>query len=171
MTGQGLQRGLLKTHQMRHHHPAQDQVVTITKIGLERSKQTRYFCGQPRHFGHGWPCCWVVKTGFTHPSSYLQGGWPATHPVFVPLAPIRPKRQHNHHANLIYLSSLSNKPNRNEFEGERYPQASGAARVVVPDPKHEYEHVLRQISRSGNSGFVRDFAEAHPHAKEKWREV
>src|SRR5262249_19946329 len=108
MTGQGLQRGLLKTHQMRHHHPAQDQVVTITKIGLERSKQTRYFCGQPRHFGHGWPCCWVVKTGFTHLSSYLQAGWPATHPVFVPLAPIRPKRQHNHHANLIYLSSLSN---------------------------------------------------------------
>src|SRR5215831_12636857 len=66
---------------------------------------------------------------------------------------------------------LNNKPNRNEFEGEHYPQASGAARVVVLDPKHEYEHVLRQISKNDNSGFVRDFAEAFPHAKEKWREV
>jgi len=63
------------------------------------------------------------------------------------------------------------KPNRIEFEGEPYPQASGAARVLVPDPKHEYEHVLRQISKNDNSGFVRDFAEASPHAKEKWREV
>src|SRR5215469_15997280 len=107
MTSQGLQGGFLKTHQVRHHQPAQDQVMTITEIGLERSKQTRYFCGQPRHLGHGWPFCGVVKRGVTHPSSYLQGGWPANPPVLVPLACISPKRQHNHHATLIHLSSLS----------------------------------------------------------------
>src|ERR1700739_4497084 len=107
MTSQGLQGGFLKTHQVRHYQPTQHQVVAITKMGLEGSKQTRYFLGQPRHPGHGWPFCWVVKTGFTHPSSYLQGGWPANHPVFVSLSRISLERQHNHRTTLIYLSSLS----------------------------------------------------------------
>jgi hypothetical protein len=107
MTSQSLQRGFLKTQQVRHHQPAQHQVMAMAKTGLERSKQTRYFLGQPRHLGHGWPFCGVLEIGFIHPSLYLQGGWPANHPVFVLLARIRPKRLHNHQATLIYLSSLS----------------------------------------------------------------
>src|ERR1700739_4485133 len=109
MMGQGLQGSFLEAHQMRHHQPTQHQVVAITKMRLERSKQTRYFLGQSGHPGHGWPFCWIVKMGFTHPSSYLQGGWPANHPVFLPLARISLETQHNHRATLIHLSSLSNK--------------------------------------------------------------
>jgi hypothetical protein len=74
---------------------------------LGRSKQMRYFRGQQHHLGHGGPFCCVIKTDFTHPSSYLEGSWPANHPVFVPRAVISSQRQHNHHATLIHLAGLS----------------------------------------------------------------
>jgi phospholipase C len=64
----------------------------------------------------------------------------------------------------------SNKPNTNIFEGKEYPQQEGAGRFVFPDPKHEYEHVVKQL-KDNNGGFVRDFAEAYPHDQETWREV
>jgi hypothetical protein len=59
MTGQGLQGGFLKTQQVRHHQPTQNQIVAVAKMRLERSEQTRYFCGQPGHPEHGWPFCAV----------------------------------------------------------------------------------------------------------------
>src|SRR5262245_30533576 len=108
MAGQGLQGGFLKTPQVRHHQPTQHDIVAgVLKIGLERSKQTRYFLGQPGHPGHGWPRCRVGKIGFIHPSPYRQGGWPASRPAFSLLARTRPKREHNHFTTLINPSSLS----------------------------------------------------------------
>jgi phospholipase C len=59
-------------------------------------------------------------------------------------------------------------PKSSAFEERTYVQEPGAARFVSPDPMHEYEHVLRQI-KNNNSGFVRDFAEAHPHATDEER--
>jgi len=49
------------------------------------------------------------KIGFIHPSPYPQGGWPASRPAFGLLPCTCPKRQHNHFATLISLSSLSYK--------------------------------------------------------------
>ncbi len=102
MTGQGLQGGFLKTHQVRHHQPAQHQVVALAKMGLERSEQTRYLHGQPAHPGHGWPRCWVVKLGFTHLSTYLQGlaGKPTSSRT---PGLYSPEKTANHSATLIYL--------------------------------------------------------------------
>jgi phospholipase C len=63
------------------------------------------------------------------------------------------------------------KPGTNIYNGISYPQDRGASRFVTNDPKHEYEHVLKQIS-ANNGGFVRDFAEAHPDAThDDWQEV
>jgi phospholipase C len=62
-------------------------------------------------------------------------------------------------------------PGVNIYNEQPYQQERGASRFVTNDPKHEYEHVLKQIG-SNNGGFVRDFAEAHPHATpDEWREV
>jgi len=67
-----------------------------------------------------------------------------------------------------------NKPNMNVFDGVEYRQAPGATRFVSPDPRHEYEHVLKQLKRNNgviNGGFVSDFAEAYPHDEKQWKEV
>src|SRR6266851_3420732 len=59
-------------------------------------------------------------------------------------------------------------PRDNVYAGKSYKQELGASRLVSPDPRHEYEHVMVQI-QDHNGGFVRDFADAHPHATENER--
>ena len=63
-----------------------------------------------------------------------------------------------------------NPKNSNSYEGREYRQEPGAARCLSPDPRHEYEHVLKQL-KNNNSGFVCDYAEAYPHNQERWPEV
>jgi phospholipase C len=53
----------------------------------------------------------------------------------------------------------------NTFDGHTYPQAPGAGRFVVPDPHHELQHVMVQLSHEGgvpNKGFVKDYATSYP---------
>jgi phospholipase C len=54
-------------------------------------------------------------------------------------------------------------PRTNSYAGRDYPQAPGAGRIVVEDPRHETPHVLSQlqIDAAGNptnAGFVADYA-------------
>jgi phospholipase C len=76
------------------------------------------------------------------------------------------------HAEIPALNGIDQAhPKSNTYEGKPYPHQPGAARSVSPDPRHEYEHVMRQIKHD-NAGFVADFAEAYPHASEnQWAEV
>ncbi len=53
-------------------------------------------------------------------------------------------------------------PRSNSYAGATYPQAPGAGRNVCPDPRHEWDHVTRQIA-GNNGGFVNDYAGAYPH--------
>jgi phospholipase C len=53
----------------------------------------------------------------------------------------------------------------NLYAAKSYRQTPGAGRIISFDPRHEYEHVMVQI-QDNNSGFVRDFADANPHATE-----
>jgi phospholipase C len=48
-----------------------------------------------------------------------------------------------------------------DSDGTPYEQVAGASRILKYDPKHELEHTLHQLS-DGNTGFVDDFARAHP---------
>jgi len=54
-------------------------------------------------------------------------------------------------------------PRKIAFEGVDYLQEAGAARILTSDLKHEANDVTAQLSQ-GNSGFIRDFARAFPHA-------
>src|SRR6266481_7006523 len=56
-------------------------------------------------------------------------------------------------------------PRTNQYDGVVFPQAPGAARVVVEDPRHETPHVLVQLKTANgapNGGFVEDYAAAYP---------
>ncbi|HXD89789.1 MAG TPA: alkaline phosphatase family protein [Candidatus Binataceae bacterium] len=54
-------------------------------------------------------------------------------------------------------------PRSNSYDGRDYLQAPGAGRNVCPDPRHEWDHVTRQIA-GNNGGFVYDYASSYPHA-------
>jgi phospholipase C len=45
--------------------------------------------------------------------------------------------------------------------GNLFEQEPGAAWTMKPGPKHEHEHVMRQLE-GGNAGFASDYADAHP---------
>jgi phospholipase C len=56
-------------------------------------------------------------------------------------------------------------PRTNAYAGKDYPQASGASRIVVEDPRHETPHVLVQLkpdAAGSPGGFVEDYATAYP---------
>jgi phospholipase C len=48
-------------------------------------------------------------------------------------------------------------------EGNTYPQQPTQIRQMLLDPRHELEHVARQL-RDGNRGFVEDFVTAYPQS-------
>jgi phospholipase C len=52
-------------------------------------------------------------------------------------------------------------PGTNSDGTQPFLQKLGAARILNYDPRHEHEHVVVQLS-GGNSGFVKDFAQAYP---------
>ncbi len=54
-------------------------------------------------------------------------------------------------------------PAKNTYQTIDYVQSPGAARYLNFDPRHEYEHVMVQLS-NGNGGFVQDFSQAYPKA-------
>jgi len=54
-------------------------------------------------------------------------------------------------------------PAKNIYQGVDYFQGAGAARYLNFDPRHEYEHVMVQLS-GGNGGFVQDFSQSYPKA-------
>src|SRR6266478_9178183 len=54
-------------------------------------------------------------------------------------------------------------PARNIYQGSDYLQSAGASRYLNFDPRHEYEHVIVQLS-DRNSGFVQDFSQSYPTA-------
>jgi phospholipase C len=63
-------------------------------------------------------------------------------------------------------------PRVNLYEGKIYPQASGAARIVAEDPRHETPHVLTQLKPGADGapgGFVADYASAYPMLSEAGR--
>lgn len=58
----------------------------------------------------------------------------------------------------------------NSYQRASYPQAPGACRVLVEDPRHETPHVLAQLvpGKDGTpSGFVSDYATAYYHTLSK----
>src|SRR5438093_37067 len=107
IAGQPLQGGFLKTHQMRHHQPAKDGIVTIAEVGLEGGKQTRYFLRQPAEPDHGWPPLERLKMERIHPSLYSWGGWPASSPLTLLRRRRGGKIQDNHSVTHFKLSRLS----------------------------------------------------------------
>lgn len=51
-------------------------------------------------------------------------------------------------------------PRTNAYGGKSYPQAPGAQRIVVEDPRHETPHVLVQLkpdAAGSPGGFVEDY--------------
>jgi phospholipase C len=54
-------------------------------------------------------------------------------------------------------------PAKNNYQGSDYLQSAGAARYLNFDPRHEYEHVMLQLS-GRNGGFVQDFSQSYPKA-------
>lgn len=64
-------------------------------------------------------------------------------------------------------------PRSNSYRGRNYPQAPGAQRIVVDDPRHETPHVLNQLKPDAaglpNAGFVEDYATAYPMLSEDGR--
>jgi phospholipase C len=52
-------------------------------------------------------------------------------------------------------------PINTDDDGNAYPQAPGASRVIGFDPHHELAHVAQQLAND-NGGFVKDFARAYP---------
>ena len=52
---------------------------------------------------------------------------------------------------------------KNAYQGVDHIQSPGAARYLNFDPRHEYEHVMVQLS-NGNGGFVQDFSQSYPKA-------
>ena len=60
-------------------------------------------------------------------------------------------------------------PAKNTYQGVDYVQLAGAARYLNFDPRHEYEHVMVQLS-GGNGGFVQDFSQSYPRASPTDRE-
>jgi phospholipase C len=69
--------------------------------------------------------------------------------------------------NVEGVRSTPTPAHENALDGQTYKQEPGAGRFVVPDPHHELEHVMVQLSfddkGSPNAGFVRDYVTSYPN--------